>query len=89
MKHSLLAILTAAMLTFGASNTFALGKCRPNNGNGGNCPNGGVPKRDGTGPGMKHGRQNGQPGMHGRQTGPRDGTGPMHTPSQQGRHGRR
>jgi hypothetical protein len=88
MKHSFLAILTAAMLTFGASSGYALGKGRPNSGTCTNCPNGG-PKRDGTGPGMKNGQQNGQPGMHGRQTGPRDGTGPIHTPSQQGRRGRR
>jgi len=42
-----------------------------------NCPNGGVPKRDGTGPGAKRGQR----------SGPRDGSGPQHTPPNQGKRG--
>lgn len=40
-----------------------------------NCPTGGVPKKDGTGPGLKRGQR----------TGPQDGSGPIHTPPNRGR----
>lgn len=92
MKHSFLTLLTAAALTVGASSMYAIGKGKGPSGTCTNCPNGGVPKRDGTGPGMQNGKQNGSqngPGMKGQRTGPRDGSGPIHTPSQQGRRGRR
>lgn len=58
-----------------------------------NCPNNGVPKKDGTGgPGMKNKQQKGNQGkgnsgMRGNRTGPQDGTGPIHTPSGSGNRG--
>jgi hypothetical protein len=43
-----------------------------------NCETGGIPKKDGTGPGAKKGKR----------TGPQDGSGPLHTPPNSGK-GRR
>ncbi len=86
MKRRWMTMMMAAMFTL-ASGMFAQtadpGACP-------NCPNGGVPKQDGTGKQAKRGQKKGSgPGMQGQRTGPRDGTGPMHTPSGQGRRGGR
>jgi hypothetical protein len=79
MKHRLLAIAAAAFLTLAPMTAFAQGPADPACPN---CPTGGVPKKDGTGgPGAKKGQKQGQ--------GPRDGTGPRHTPQRQGRGGGR
>jgi len=76
MKRTLMTLLTAAMLLAASGPVLAQTAPTP----GPNCPTGGVPKKDGTGPGLKQGKR----------TGPRDGSGPIHTPPAQGRRaGRR
>lgn len=82
MKRRLMIMMAAAIFAFAANPVFAF----PNN------PPNGVQKRDGTGQQARKGKnQQGAPGMHGKQTGPRDGTGPIHTPPNGGgrRGGRR
>ena len=77
MKRTILTLTTAAMLLFASSPVLAQNTPAPANPN---CPTGGVPKKDGTGPGLKRGNR----------TGPKDGSGPIHTPQNQGRRaGRR
>lgn len=77
MKRMILTLMTAAMLLTASGPILAQqAPATP----GPNCPTGGVPKRDGTGPGLKKGKR----------TGPQDGSGPIHTPPNQGRRaGRR
>jgi hypothetical protein len=91
MKKTLTAIAFAGMLTLASGNLWAQTASAPNVCP--NCPTGGVPKKDGTGPGARQGQKQGQsqgPGMRGQRTGPRDGSGPIHTPQGQGkRRGRR
>ncbi len=77
MKRLILTLATAGMLLFASSPALAQNApttpCP-------NCPTGGVPKKDGTGPGLKRGNR----------TGPQNGSGPIHTPPNQGRRaGRR
>lgn len=77
MKRTFLTLVTAAMLLAASSPVMAQTAPAPS---GPNCPTGGVPKKDGTGPGLKKGNR----------TGPKDGSGPIHTPPNQGRRaGRR
>jgi hypothetical protein len=77
-RRRFLTLITAGLMMLAsgavmAQNAPAPGSCP-------NCPTGGVPKRDGTGPGAKRGHR----------TGPQDGSGPIHTPPNQGRRaGRR
>jgi hypothetical protein len=76
MKKTLLTLMAAGlMLTSG----YAFAQNAPNPGNCPTCPNGGIPKKDGTGPGAKKGKR----------TGPQEGSGPTHTPPNQGRRGGR
>jgi len=77
MKRMILTLTTAAMLLMASGPVFAQqAPSQPCP----NCPTGGIPKRDGTGPGLKKGKR----------TGPQDGSGPIHTPPNQGRRaGRR
>ena len=80
MKKTLLTVMTAAMFLFTSGLLSAQTAPTPAPGSCPNCPTGGVPKKDGTGPGLKRGKR----------TGPRDGSGPIHTPPNQGRRaGRR
>ncbi|MCX6636020.1 MAG: hypothetical protein NT090_13205 [Acidobacteria bacterium] len=77
MRNTLLAVTTAAMMIL--SSGLVLAQTAPTIPCP-NCPAGGVPKKDGTGPGAKKGKR----------TGPGDGSGPQHTPPNQGRRsGRR
>jgi len=74
MKHTLLILGTAAALSLGTATLYSQPTTPPNQGTCPNCPNGGTPKKDGTGPGAKKGQRNG----------PRDGSGPIHNPQRQG-----
>ena len=65
MKHILLILAASAAL---------LAQQGPGPGNNPNCPNGGTPKRDGTGPRAGHGQCDG----------PHDGSGPAQCPRGQG-----
>jgi len=77
MKRTILTLATAVMLLAASSPALAQSAPTPPNPS---CPTGGVPKKDGTGPGMKRGNR----------TGPQNGSGPIHTPPNQGRRtGRR
>lgn len=81
MRNKLLAIAAAAMLSIASTSAlaqFAPGTCP-------NCPNGGVPKKDGTGPGYKKGKQQGP----GQGQGQQKGSGPQHTPRRGGGGGGR
>ena len=88
MKLSLITMATAAMLTFAPAQMTAQ---NPPPANPPTNSGSGVPKQDGTGPKVRKGKGQGQgnstPRM-GKKTGPRDGTGPIHTP-QGGGGGRR
>jgi hypothetical protein len=78
MKKALLTLMTAGLMLL--SSGYVTAQSTPSPGACPNCPTGGVPKKDGTGPGAKKGNR----------TGPRDGSGPIHTPPNQGRRaGRR
>ena len=80
MKHTLLILGTAAALSLGTATLYAQPTPPPDPGTCPNCPNGGTPKKDGTGPGAKRGQRNG----------PQDGSGPIHNPQRQGQgQGRR
>ncbi|MBL8241887.1 MAG: hypothetical protein JNM66_30965 [Bryobacterales bacterium] len=80
MKRRILIFTTAAALSLGTVNLFAQQGPPANPGTCPNCPNGGTPKKDGSGPGAKRGHGNG----------PRDGSGPIHNPQRQGQgQGRR
>ncbi len=79
MKRRLLILATAAALSLVSTTGFAQQGPPSNQGTCPNCPNGGTPKRDGTGPGAKKGQRNG----------PQDGSGPIHNPQRQGRRGGR
>ncbi|MCS7314519.1 MAG: hypothetical protein RMI94_10655 [Bryobacterales bacterium] len=76
MKRTILTLITAAMLLAASGPILAqqapTTPCP-------NCPTGGVPKRDGNGPGLKKGNR----------TGPQNGSGPIHTPPNQGRRASR
>lgn len=90
MKLRLLSMAAAALLTAGTAMLPAQVTAPPCT----NCPTGGVPKKDGTGPKVRKGKAQGQgqgqpQGEMGKRTGPRDGTGPIHTPPQGGRRGGR
>ncbi len=77
MKRMILTLATAVMLL--AASSPALAQRAPSTPCP-NCPTGGIPKQDGTGPGLKRGKR----------SGPQNGTGPIHTPPNQGRRaGRR
>jgi len=80
MKHTILTLATAVMLLAASSPALAQSAPPPANPTCPTCPTGGIPKKDGTGPGLKRGNP----------TGPQNGSGPIHTPPNQGRRaGRR
>lgn len=79
MKRRLLILITAAMFSLASLPAVAQQGPPVNRGDCPNCPNKGVPKKDGTGPGAKKGKRQG----------PQDGTGPIHTPQGKGRRGGR
>jgi hypothetical protein len=75
MKRKLIILATAVIFSLTSSNLIA--QYGPNPGNCPNCPTGGTPKKDGTGPGAKNGKR----------SGPQDGSGPIHTPPNGGQRG--
>jgi hypothetical protein len=83
MKRKLFTLIAAAGFALFTTTAFAQGGPPTNPGTCPNCPNGGIPKKDGTGPGAKRGHRGG----------PQDGSGPMHRGQGQGpgqgRHGGR
>ncbi len=79
MKKTLITLTAAAALLLGSGAILAQTAPAPAPVPCPNCPTGGIPKKDGTGPGA----------MKGKRTGPRDGSGPIHTPPNKGRRGGR
>lgn len=78
MKRILLMSFTIGAMLLAPSLVSAQTAPAPNPSTCPNCPSGGVPKKDGTGPGVKKGNR----------SGPKDGSGPLHTPPNAGK-GRR
>lgn len=77
MKRTLLMLSAIGAMLVAPAIVSAQTAPNPNPAPCANCPNG-VPKQDGTGPGAKKGNR----------TGPKDGSGPQHTPPNSGK-GRR
>jgi hypothetical protein len=68
MTRRFIILATAAALSLGSVTLVAQQGPPANPGDCPNCPTGGVPRKDGSGRGAKKGKQ----------SGPRDGSGPMH-----------